>query len=105
VNEFHVAPQVQPAEGLPYHEWIIEFNGEIPELSALQELLDNKMQEQNVYYKDLIVGSVLQKLKITPVKNGAFNTYMKSEGKLGGQNKIPRLANDRKLADALLQHK
>jgi hypothetical protein len=105
VNEFHVAPQVQPTEGLPYHEWIIEFNGEIPELNALQELLDNKMQEQNVYYKDLIVGSVLQKLKITPVKNGAFNAYMKAEGKLGGQNKIPRLANDRKLADALLQHK
>ncbi len=105
VNEFHVGPQVQPSEGLPYHEWIIEFNGEIPELSVLQELLDNKMQEQNVYYKDLIVGSVLQKLKITPVKNGAFNAYMKSEGKLGGQNKIPRLANDRKLADALLQHK
>ena len=43
VNEFHVAPQVQPTEGLPYHEWIIEFNGEIPELNALQELLDNKM--------------------------------------------------------------
>lgn len=105
VNEFHVAPQVQPTEGLPYHEWIIEFNGETPELNLLQELLDNKMQEQNVYYKDLIVGSVLQKLKITPVKNGAFNAYMKSEGKLGGQNKIPRLANDRKLADALLQHK
>jgi len=55
VNEFHVAPQVQPTEGLPYHQWIIEFNGEIPELNALQELLDNKMQEQNVYYKDLIV--------------------------------------------------
>jgi hypothetical protein len=68
-------------------------------------LLDNKMQEQNVYYKDLIVGSVLQQLKITSVKAGAFNAYMKSEGKLGGQNKIPRLANDRKLADALLQHK
>ena len=105
VNEFHVAPQVQPSEGLPYHEWIIEFNGEEPNLLALQEVIDNKMQEQNVYYKDLIVGNVLQKLKITPVKNGAFNAYMKSEGKLGGQNKIPRLANDRKLADALLQHK
>ncbi len=105
VNEFHVAPQVQPSEGLPYHEWIIEFNVDVPDLNVLQALLDNKMQEQNVYYKDLIVGSVLQKLKITPVKNGAFNAYMKSEGKLGGQNKIPRLANDRKLADALLQHK
>jgi hypothetical protein len=105
VNEFHVAPQVQPTEGLPYHEWIIEFNGEIPELNSLQDLLDNKMQEQNVYYKDLIVGSVLQRLKITSVKNDAFNAYMKSQGKLGGQNKIPRLANDRKLADALLQYK
>ena len=78
VNEFHVAPQVQPTEGLPYHEWIIEFNGEIPELNALQELLDNKMQEQNVYYKDIIVGNVLQPLKITSVKTGAFNAYMKS---------------------------
>ncbi len=105
VNEFHVAPQVQPSEGLPYHEWIIEFNGEEPNLLALQEIIDNKMQEQNVYYKDLIVGNVLQPLKITSVKTGAFNAYMKSEGKLGGQNKIPRLANDRKLADALLQHK
>jgi len=105
VNEFHVAPQVQTAEGLPYHEWIIEFNGEEPNLLALQEIIDNKMQEQNVYYKDLIVGNVLQPLKITSVKTGAFNAYMKSEGKLGGQNKIPRLANDRKLADALLQHK
>jgi hypothetical protein len=105
VNEFHVAPKVQPSEGLPYHEWIIEFNGEEPNLLALQEIIDNKMQEQNVYYKDLIVGNVLQPLKITSVKTGAFNAYMKSEGKLGGQNKIPRLANDRKLADALLQHK
>jgi hypothetical protein len=105
VNEFHVAPQVQPSEGLPYHEWIIEFNVDVPDLNVLQALLDNKMQEQNVYYKDLIVGNVLQPLKITSVKTGAFNAYMKSEGKLGGQNKIPRLANDRKLADALLQHK
>jgi hypothetical protein len=105
LNEFHVAPQVQPNEGLPYHEWIIEFKGEEPNLKVLQEIIDNKMQEQNVYYKDLIVGSVLQQLKITSVKAGAFNAYMKSEGKLGGQNKIPRLANDRKLADALLQHK
>lgn len=105
VNEFHVAPQVQVSDGLPYHEWIIEFKGEAPDLKSLQEILDNKMQEQNVYYKDLIVGSVLQSLKITSVQSGAFHAYMKSEGKLGGQNKIPRLANDRKLADALLQHK
>ena len=83
----------------------LKFNGEEPNLLALQEIIDNKMQEQNVYYKDLIVGNVLQPLKITSVKTGAFNAYMKSEGKLGGQNKIPRLANDRKLADALLQHK
>lgn len=105
VNEFHVAPQVQVSDGLPYHEWIIEFKGEAPDLKSLQEILNNKMQEQNVYYKDLIVGSVLQSLKITSVQSGAFHAYMKSEGKLGGQNKIPRLANDRKLADALLQHK
>jgi hypothetical protein len=100
VQEFHVAPQVNPTSGLPYHEWFIEFN-ETCENSDLESLLDNKMQEQNVYYKDLIEGKVLRPLKITRVKKGGFNTFMKSQGKLGGQNKTPRLANDRTIADKL----
>lgn len=100
-TEFHVAPEVAPQDGLPYHEWLVEFAGNVPDLNALALFLDNKMQEQNVYYKDLIVGNVLRPLVITSLPKGAFHAYMKSQGKLGGQNKVPRLANDRKLADAL----
>ncbi|UKM65579.1 GH3 auxin-responsive promoter family protein [Flavobacteriaceae bacterium GSB9] len=100
VSEFTVAPQINPEEGLPYHEWFIEFENEPEDLSALAQKLDESLQKQNSYYFDLIEGKVLQQLKITPVKKGGFQEYMKSVGKLGGQNKIPRLANDRKIVDA-----
>lgn len=100
VNEFHVAPQVNPAEGLPYHEWIIEWEGDMPITFAKE--LDHIMRELNTYYNDLIEGKVLQPLVITKVPKGSFNQYMKSLGKLGGQHKMPRLSNERKLADAIL---
>lgn len=102
INEFTVAPQVSPNEGeQPHHEWFIEFE-KIPErLSDLAQQIDEALQKQNVYYYDLRQGNVLQNLKITPVKKGAFTSYMKSVGKLGGQNKIPRLSNDRTIANAL----
>lgn len=101
INEFTVAPQVTPDKGLPYHEWFIEFEKEPADLTSFSELLDQKMQEQNVYYLDLIAGKVLQPLKITKVVKNGFQEYMKSIGKLGGQNKVPRLSNDRKIADNL----
>lgn len=102
VNEFHLAPQVQPKDGLPYHEWFVEWE-EIPSnIEEVEHFMDNKMVALNVYYKDLITGNVLRPLKITSVQRGGFAAYMKSQGKLGGQNKIPRLANDRKIADQLL---
>lgn len=104
VNEFHVAPMVSPTSGLPYHEWFIE-SDEIPsDPNAFGMLIDNKMQAQNVYYKDLIQGKVLRPAVMSFVKRGAFNEYMKSVGKLGGQNKVPRLANDRKIADMLTRY-
>jgi hypothetical protein len=56
------------------------------------------MRQQNIYYDDLITGNILRTLKIRPLRRDAFREYMKSEGKLGGQNKVPRLANDRKIA-------
>jgi hypothetical protein len=71
------------------------------DLHAFAKALDASMQKQNSYYYDLIQGKVLQPLKISLVPENGFNTYMKSQGKLGGQNKIPRLANDRKIADQL----
>ena len=105
VNEFTVAPQINPTEGLPYHEWFIEFDSEVSEQpSDLEEFalkIDYAMRQQNVYYDDLITGNVLRPLVITSVPKNGFQDYMKSIGKLGGQNKIPRLANDRKIADAL----
>lgn len=102
VSEFHVAPQLHPTEGLPYHEWLIEFDGLPDDPEGFALLLDNKMTEQNVYYRDLIAGRVLRTLRITPVPRASFARYMKRAGKLGGQNKVPRLANDRNIADGLL---
>ncbi|MFD1615856.1 GH3 auxin-responsive promoter family protein [Gelatiniphilus marinus] len=101
VSEFTVAPQINPTKGLPYHEWFIEFENEPENLSALAQKIDQSLQKQNSYYFDLIAGKVLQPLKITTVKKGGFQDYMKSVGKLGGQNKIPRLANDRIIAEHL----
>ncbi|KAB1066600.1 GH3 auxin-responsive promoter family protein [Tamlana haliotis] len=103
VSEFTVAPQITPEEGLPYHEWFIEFENEPQDFSALAKKLDNSLQKQNSYYYDLIVGKVLQPLKINSVKKGGFQAYMKSQGKLGGQNKIPRLSNDRKIVEGIPQ--
>ena len=101
VVEFTVAPMVSPAEGLPYHEWLIEFATPPRDLARFAHDLDNRLVELNVYYDDLITGSILQPLKLTALPRGAFQQYMKSQGKLGGQNKVPRLANDRKIADEL----
>ena len=101
INEFTVAPQIDPKEGLPYHEWFIEFEKETENMTSFAKAIDECLQKQNSYYKDLITGKVLTTLKIKKVPKGGFNTYMKTQGKLGGQNKLPRLSNDRKIADAL----
>ena len=98
VNEFTVAPQITPTEGLPYHEWFIEFENEPNNLEDFALKIDAAMRKQNVYYDDLIVGNVLRTLVITSVPKNGFQDYMKSIGKLGGQNKLPRLSNDRKIA-------
>ena len=102
VVEFTVAPMVSPKEGLPYHEWLVEFATPPHDPAAFAHDLDKRLVELNVYYDDLITGSILQPLKLTSLPRGAFQRYMKSQGKLGGQNKVPRLANDRKIAEGLL---
>ncbi|OJX52806.1 MAG: hypothetical protein BGO88_13390 [Flavobacterium sp. 38-13] len=101
VNEFTVAPQITPKDGLPYHEWFIEFENEPEDIATFSLRIDDAMRKQNVYYDDLITGNVLQKLVVTKVSKNGFQEYMKSIGKLGGQNKIPRLSNDRTIADKL----
>jgi phenylacetate-coenzyme A ligase PaaK-like adenylate-forming protein len=99
VNEFTVAPQIAPETGLPYHEWFIEFENQPNNLNEFELAIDHAMRQQNLYYDDLIVGKVLRTLVITKVTKNGFQEYMKSIGKLGGQNKLPRLSNDRKIAD------
>jgi len=104
VAEFHLAPQVNPSEGeLPYHEWFIEFKSPPQDLALFADILDEKLCDFNSYYRDLIKGKILQKLKIRLMSKGSFNAYMKSKGKLGGQNKLPRLANDRNFAEELMK--
>ncbi|MEH6536873.1 MAG: GH3 auxin-responsive promoter family protein [Psychroserpens sp.] len=105
ISEFTVAPQINPESGLPYHEWFIEFDDAPEDISVLAKQIEISLQQQNSYYYDLIVGNVLQPLKVTTIKKNGFQDYMKSIGKLGGQNKIPRLSNDRKIADALYAQK
>lgn len=101
VNEFTVAPQITPTSGLPYHEWFIEFEKEPENIENFALQMDHAMRKQNTYYDDLIVGHVLRSLVITTVHKNGFQEYMKSIGKLGGQNKIPRLSNDRNIVQAL----
>ncbi len=105
ITEFHLAPQVNPQEGLPYHEWFIEFEKEPESIELFQNELDEQLRKRNTYYDDLISGNILRTLHITRLKKNAFQEYAKSQGKLGGQNKIPRLANDRKIADSLIIYK
>lgn len=105
IVEFTVAPNVDPKKGLPRHEWFIEFRHMPNDLASFQNHLDLHLQNLNTYYFDLITGNVLEELKIIPLKKDSFRNYMKSIGKLGGQNKVPRLSNDRKLAEALMVYK
>ncbi|MBX9784495.1 MAG: GH3 auxin-responsive promoter family protein [Chitinophagaceae bacterium] len=101
VVEFTVAPYIQQGNGKSYHEWFVEFENMPSSISSFAHKIDSNLREKNIYYDDLITGNILDQLKITPVRKNGFIDYMKSIGKLGGQNKVPRLSNDRKLADEL----
>ena len=102
ISEFTVAPQITPqGDELPFHEWFVEFETLPGDLKIFAQALDEKLQAQNVYYADLIQGKVLQPLIITQVSSGGFKSVMKSLGRYGGQNKVPRLSNDRALANPL----
>ncbi|MGX5689041.1 GH3 auxin-responsive promoter family protein [Arcticibacter tournemirensis] len=102
ITEFTVAPQVSPpGGGLPYHEWFVEFAKEPANAEEFSMKVDSVLQKKNIYYQDLIEGKILRPLVIRPLQKDAFRNYMKMEGKLGGQNKVPRLSNDRQIADKI----
>ncbi|RFZ84877.1 hypothetical protein DYU05_04530 [Mucilaginibacter terrenus] len=105
VIEFTIAPQVTPASGeLPFHEWFVEFGKEPNNLADFALKVDKALQKKNIYYTDLIEGNILRPLVVNSLKKDAFINYMRGQGKLGGQNKVPRLSNDRKIADELKQY-
>jgi hypothetical protein len=101
ITEFTVAPMIQQGPGKSYHEWFIEFENDPPDLEAFALKVDHNLRSKNIYYDDLVTGNILQPLQIRVVRKNGFIDYMKSVGKLGGQNKVPRLGNDRKVADEL----
>ena len=101
IREFTVAPNINPKDGLPRHEWYVEFETQPEDINIFSKTLEAEMLNQNIYYKDLIHGGIIKPLDVISVKKGGFNDYMKSVGRLGGQNKVPRLSNDRKIADKL----
>lgn len=103
ITEFTVAPMIQNADGLPFHEWFIEFEQIPANLEDFALSIDSHLRKKNIYYNDLISGGILQPLKVRSLKKNSFIEYMRSIGKLGGQNKVPRLSNDRKLADSIQQ--
>ncbi|MCS6979116.1 MAG: GH3 auxin-responsive promoter family protein [Flavobacteriales bacterium] len=101
VIEFHVAPQVNPESGLPYHEWFVEFDTPPENLEFFSTCLDTALQERNIYYRDLVTGRTIRPAVVTVCPKGTFVRLMKSQDKLGGQNKVPRLANQRHFAEAI----
>ena len=101
IKEFTVAPFISQTNGKSYHEWFIEFEALPNDMTAFATKLDEQMRQKNVYYDDLINGSILDQLRVTPIKKNGFINYMKSLGKLGGQNKVPRLSNDRDIAGGI----
>lgn len=103
ITEFTIAPAIQVSDGLPYHEWFVEFETPPADMNGFANAVNAALMKKNIYYNDLITGRILQTLKIRTMKKNGFIEYMKSIGKLGGQNKVARLSNDRKIADALLQ--
>jgi hypothetical protein len=105
ITEFTVAPMIAQGDGKSYHEWFVEFENMPKNIEAFAKKIDDNLRQKNVYYDDLIAGNILQQLKIRSLKKDGFINYMKSKGKLGGQNKVPRLSNDRKIADELSAYK
>ncbi|MCO5237764.1 MAG: GH3 auxin-responsive promoter family protein [Chitinophagaceae bacterium] len=101
ITEFTVAPMVNQEKGKSFHEWFIEFEQSPRDLGNFSLTVDRNLREKNIYYDDLIRGNILQKLQIRTVRKNGFIDYMKSIGKLGGQNKVPRLSNDRTIAEGL----
>lgn len=104
IVEFTVAPMIEQGKGKSYHEWFVEFEQAPSDMNKFAAKVDQYLQQKNIYYKDLITGNILQPLRIHSLKKNTFIDYMRSVGKLGGQNKVPRLSNDQIIANELKKY-
>ena len=102
ITEFTVAPLIE-GEGKSRHQWFVEFEKRPQSMTDFEKKVDENLRQKNIYYDDLLRGNILQKLEIIPIRKNGFIDYMKALGKLGGQNKVPRLSNDRKIADEIIK--
>ncbi|MDX1908663.1 MAG: GH3 auxin-responsive promoter family protein [Bacteroidia bacterium] len=100
-QEFTVAPRIESEKGASAHEWFVEFTQAPADLAAFTAHLDHALRGLNTYYNDLREGNILRMAIVNPIRLEASRAYMKSIGKLGGQNKFPRLSNNRTIADWL----
>ena len=104
VTEFTLAPLVDNPDGPPCHQWFVEFKKAPGDMQQFTQKLDQALQDRNAYYSDLVKGNILGSANVVSVPKGTFSAYMKSKGKLGGQNKVPHLSNDREIAEWMIQH-
>lgn len=103
VTEYTLAPLINGPEGIRCHQWFIEFENKPRNIEKFTEILDNSLKEKNQYYANLVNSNIIKSANVIMVPEDTFKKYMKSIGKLGGQNKVPHLSNDRKIADWILK--
>ncbi|MEY4329948.1 MAG: hypothetical protein RL609_696 [Bacteroidota bacterium] len=102
VTDYTAAPVYLDQNENPGHEWLIEFAKPPADLKAFTELLDRELQRTNDDYKGKRAGDMLMKMpQVIAVPTLTFHDWLKSKGKLGGQNKVPRLSNDRKIIEEI----
>lgn len=103
VIEYTVAPIYFEGSGKGGHEWLVEFEKKPSDLESFNKLLDSNLQRINSDYEAKRFKSMaLERLRLHPLPSGTFHNWLRSKGKFGGQNKVPRLANDRKVVDEIL---
>ena len=99
IIEYTVGPKIVDKKSKSCHEWLIEFKTPPKNMKEFEKELDRNMQMRNIYYNDLINDKVISRLKVSEAKKKSFINFMKSIGKLGGQNKVPRISNDNSIIE------
>ena len=104
ISEYTAAPVFLEDNNSASHEYLIEFEKEPDDLEKFTNILDKTLQDINSDYEAKRTADILlKKLKVTALPRDTFFKWLKSKGKVGGQNKVPRLFNNRKYVDEILK--